>query len=208
MNSIDRPSADHSIEQFLMTPESRDDLTKELVGILQGKRVVFIGDDDHLSVQLSGQVDPVVLEIDQRVKDSLTLQLGDNAEVVEYDVRAKVPQDIEKADAFVINPPYSSKNQGLGIKVWLKRACEMTRPGGIGVMIIPWHFEEDWAVDNREAIKEFIEQNGMSIVSILDSQQFYDDVNHDNLFSNAIVLNRGFQEKIDLDIPNGDSIYR
>lgn len=48
--SHNRPDADMSIEQYLMTPESMATQTMLLQSTFQNKKVLFLGDDDHMSV--------------------------------------------------------------------------------------------------------------------------------------------------------------
>lgn len=68
-----RPEADMSIEQYLMTPESMARQVNIMKSVLSDKKVLFLGDDDHLSVLFGKYLDvsPVVVEYDARIRRSL-----------------------------------------------------------------------------------------------------------------------------------------
>ena len=68
-----RSKADLTIEQYLMTPESMVNQVIKLEHLLKGKKVFFLGDDDHISTLFAKylKVKPVVAEYDARIRKSL-----------------------------------------------------------------------------------------------------------------------------------------
>lgn len=198
MKDTDRPSADHSLEQFLMTPESLKTQAERVGPLLAGKRVFFLGDDDHLSPLLAGDfgVKPVVYEIDERVRASLSSQFDrfriEGAIVVAYDARNPIVID-EPCEAFYINPPYSSKSDGLGIKVWIMRALQACQEKSEGVLVMPWNggnISAAWVGDVQASIERFLVNNGLSITGLDHNVSSYENVNDSGLLSSNVYLER------------------
>ena len=97
-------------------------------GDLEGRRIIFLGDDDatSIAVTLTGYVKEIsVIDIDKSIiqflnemKDKLALR---NINILEFDLRNPIPEDLSnKFDVVVMDPPYT--NQGL--RLFLKRAKE------------------------------------------------------------------------------------
>jgi predicted methyltransferase len=196
--AVERPTANHSIEQFLMTPESLQVQVRKVGPFLAEKRVFFLGDDDHVSPLLARDygVRPVVYEIDERVRTSLATQFSKyqiiDVMVADYDARSPVAIG-ELCEAFYINPPYSSKSEGLGIKVWLMRALEACQGESVGVLVMPWtggNVSASWVSDVQESVQSFLAHNGLSISAIDHNVSSYEDVNDTGLLSSNIYLER------------------
>jgi hypothetical protein len=137
-----------------------------------------------------------VYEIDERVRASLTAQFGnfgvDNAIVAAYDARYPIIID-EACEAFYINPPYSSKSEGLGIKVWLMRALEACQEKSVGVLVVPWNggdINASWVGDVQSSIEEFLTSNGLSITATDQNVSSYEEINDSGLLSSNIYLKR------------------
>jgi predicted methyltransferase len=190
-----RPTADHSIEQFLMKPEDLEAQADRIGPFLSGRRVFFLGDDDHMSPILAVRfnVSPVVYEIDPRVRESLVSwfsRLGIKGNVQIYDVHNPV-QITPKCGAFYINPPYSSKSEGLGAKIWLMRALEACDPECSGILVLPWEggsIDETWVDEVQQSVTSFIQNNGVKIMKIDHNSASYSDTNHLGLMSSNLYL--------------------
>lgn len=193
-----RPPADHAIEQFLMTPESVEIQLERVGPFLQNRSVFFLGDDDHISPLLAREYDsrPYVYEYDKRIRANLDrwfkyFQLQD-AQIYEYDVRNKIePRPF--CDSFYINPPYSAKSSGLGIKIWLMRAIEACVDDCWGVIVMPRresNIHTTWVGDVEYSVDEFITANGFVILHVDEGISNYADTNDQNLKSSNVYVQR------------------
>lgn len=139
-----RPKADFALDQAKSLPETT--AARALLaldyGVLLGKRVAFVGDDDFTAVGLAilgqmmeerGAAGPTrltVLDIDKRilsVMGGLADQYGYPVEPVEYDARLPVPKQLVGThDAFFTDPPYTVA----GARLFVSRGVELCRPAG------------------------------------------------------------------------------
>lgn len=189
-----RPEADMSIEQYLMTPESMTRQVNIMKPVLNGKKVLFLGDDDHLSV-LFGRylnVSPVVVEYDARIRRSLRDNYVknniNNYLIEEYDARNVLPRHVN-TDAFYINPPYSSKNRGKGAKVWLSRVAGAVPVGSLSVLVYPIDEGLQWTLDCTNDILQYAYDCGLMVVNIDKDIHTYEHLPKDpGLLSSNIYL--------------------
>lgn len=209
-----RPPADHALEQFHMTWDSMMRQAEDLITLFQGKRVLFLGDDDHISVLLAafGDIEPVVYEIDPRVVKSLRewatkLQLL-NFSAIEHDIRVKLNIS-KKTDAFYINPPYSSRNHGYGIKFWITRALENCTNDCCGVIVMPSDEHLKWVNDNWIEVQRFVAANGCRIMNHHRLIHVYNETNDLALKSENLYVRRydaSLEDKEDA--RPGEKLYR
>lgn len=214
LNSL-RPEADMSIEQYLMTPESMTRQVDMMRLVFSNKKVLFLGDDDHLSV-LFGRylnVSPVVVEYDARtqlsLRDNYARNNINNYIIEEYDARNVLPQHI-KADAFYINPPYSSKNHGKGVKVWLSRVAGAVPVGSVSVLVYPIDEDLQWTLDCTHDILQYAYDCGLIVVNIDKDIHTYGHLPKDpGLLSSNIYLYK-FKDCVAKEIKDidGSSLYR
>ena len=209
-----RPEADMSIEQYLMTPESMTRQVNVMKPVLNGKKVLFLGDDDHLSV-LFGKylnVSPVVVEYDVRIRRSLRDNYVNNINnylIEEYDARNVLPRHVN-ADAFYINPPYSSKNRGKGAKVWLSRVAGAVPVGSLSVLVYPIDEGLQWTLDCTNDILQYAYDCGLMVVNIDKDIHTYGHLPKDpGLLSSNIYLYK-FKDCVAKEIKDidGSSLYR
>lgn len=195
--AFSRPSANHRLEQFLMKPE---ELTKQADNVgpfLSDKRVFFLGDDDHISPILSTRfnVHPIVFEVDPRIRDNLSAWFdrpGISGEISDYDARLPI-ESSPLCESFYINPPFSSKSGGLGIKIWLMRALEACQPTANGVIVMPWdggNINQSWVDEVQCSVVEFIGNNGCDILRIDWNTASYFDTTHEDLRSSNVYIQR------------------
>lgn len=210
-----RPEADMSIEQYLMTPESMARQVNIMKPVLNGKKVLFLGDDDHLSV-LFGRylnVSPVVVEYDARIRRSLRDNYVknniNNYLIEEYDARNVLPRHVN-ADAFYINPHYSSKNRGKGAKVWLSRVARAVPVGSLSVLVYPIDEGLQWTLDCTNDILQYAYDCGLMVVNIDKDIHTYEHLPKDpGLLSSNIYLYK-FKDCVAKEIKDidGGSLYR
>lgn len=118
-------------DQFIATAQTS--ISKALImedkGLIKGKKIALLGDDDLLSVSLSligGYLGLTVLDIDQdvntaakAVNDSLGIK---NIQTVLFDVRRKLkPELMGKFDVVVTDPPYTKS----GVLLFINRAVQL-----------------------------------------------------------------------------------
>jgi len=210
-----RPKADLSIEQYLMTPESMVEQVFRLQNMMRGKKVLQLGDDDHLSILFAQYLEaqPIVAEYDSRIIDSLTgIYKADpnlDARIIEYDARTLLPVDI-LADLFYINPPYSSKNHGKGAMVWISRVANAVPVGSTSVLVYPIDEGLFWTLECFDKILKYAHECGLVVVGIDRDVHTYNYLPKDpGLLSSNIYLykyaNRAPKEIRDID---GNALYR
>ena len=198
--SQSRPDADMSIEQYLMTPESMTTQTMQLQNLFHDKRVLYLGDDDHMSVIFARFLNakPMVAEYD--VQDS---------KIFEYDARRPMPANLT-AESFYINPPYSSKNHGKGAKVWISRVASAVPVGSTSVLVYPIDEKLPWTFLCMSEIITYAISCGLAVVGIDRDLHTYGHLPKDpGLLSSNIYLFK-FEDKQPEEIEDieGESLYR
>lgn len=188
-----RPQADHTVEQYLMTTESMYTQLNICRDFFVDKRVVFLGDDDHLSIIASKlfntnstviEIDPRIIENQKHIEKDLRLK---QHKTIPYDIRNSLEKlNLKKFDGFVVNPPYGSKNEAYGAKVWLSRALEILKPQSMGLLILPINFDLHWSIKNMLKVQEFLASNNSIVVKIDNDIHTYEDLPDLNLRSSNI----------------------
>lgn len=211
-----RPIADHSVEQYLMTGESLYAQLNICKEFLFDSRIVFLGDDDHLSILASKiyNTKSVVVEIDSRIiknekRLAKVLHLQ-NHKIIVHDIRTSLKSlNLSKFDGFVANPPYSSKNEAYGIKVWISRALEVLKPKSIGLLILPINFDLPWSLKNMSIVQEFLATNNCVVVKIDNDIHTYEDLPDLNLRSSNIwIYYMGGASNLIPALPKETNVYR
>ncbi len=212
--AAERPVPDTSLEQFHMTADSLIRQAEKLQEIFSGKTVLFLGDDDHVSVLLAAfsDVTPVVYDIDVRVIDSLNTW-AERLPLLRYsarvhDIRDPLPES-RLCDAFYINPPYASHNAGYSIRFWLTRALEGCIPNCDGVLVLPTDDTLRWVNDNWFSVQEFLGANGCRIINRDRLTHLYEQTNDLGLRSENLYLRRYDSSKSRKEDPRpGPDLYR
>jgi len=189
-----RPQANKEVEQVLMTEESlrlQGMLLQQMVP--SEASVASLGDDDHVSVLLGATNGNsiTVFENDDRIIESLQQAASAYAlrshTVVKFDLANVLPEGYEaKFDVCLSNPPYSSKNKGFGIKVWLSRSVQLLRSNGLGLLVVPIQDDLRWSLDNMLRIQSYLSELGCAIVRIDKDVHAYYDANDEALMSSNI----------------------
>jgi predicted methyltransferase len=124
-------------DQFLATPETSYNKAQIIFdkGMVEGKSIAFIGDDDLNSLTLGilslenldkGYKNITVFDIDNQVLESVkkaSEKIGlKNIELVNYDARNKLDKKyLGKFDVVVFDPPYTRS----GVALFLQRSIEL-----------------------------------------------------------------------------------
>lgn len=195
-----RPQANHGIEQFLMTPASLLLQIEKTANLFKDKKILFLGDDDHFSIILANYVKTAkisVLEYDTRIisnQQALKVELNLlNHSIVEYDATNPLDKSIltyNDYDYFIVNPPYGSKNELYGSKVWISRCLEVLKVGGKGLVILPVDFKYQWSIENMKFLQQFLLDNNCAVYEIERNLHNYFDVNDKGLMSSNIWVTK------------------
>ena len=210
-----RPPADLSIEQYLMTSESLVAQVIALESVFRDKKILHLGDDDHLSVLFAHYLNcqPYVAEYDERIRKSLQNMYHEynvnNSDVIPYDARELLPSGVT-ADAFYINPPYSSKNNGKGAKVWISRASQAVPVGSTSILVYPIDETLPWTLSCFSEIIDFAYQQGFVVTNIDRDLHTYEYLPKDpGLLSSNIYLYKFKESKpIEVEDIHDESLYR
>lgn len=189
-----RSTPKREIDQIYMDNRSMVLQAKKCYRYLNNKDCVFLGDGDGASIyyallqkyNLEKPINSItVLDIDDEILKYHKNLLNENnlekvikCDYIKYDVRNVLPQDLyNKFDFFYINPPYSSKNEGESIKVWLYRCFDLIKENGEGCIIIPTDKNYPWSIKNTKIIEEFLKEFGFEITkSFIDVHSYHLDV--------------------------------
>lgn len=214
-----RPTPDVSLEQFLMEDEGMVEQVLLLANRIEPLTdIVFIGDDDHISLLLAKflSVNISVFDIDERVVDSINElaakhELAGFVRAQHYDVRDEFPEP-GKFAFFYINPPYSSKNEALGVKVWLMRALDAIKADCDGVLVFPGVSNDPelaWVANNVLKFSKYLVESGCVISAIEHDKHAYIDTNDKHLYSTNYVIHRiGQQQAPRISVPSDEKLYR
>lgn len=193
---LSRPKGNLLLEQYLMTSESVYCQLEKCRDLFQNKDVLFLGDDDHISLLMSYffNTRSTVLELDSRViKNQIlwekTLKL-DNHIIIKSDFKDPIKSLLkDKFDIFYANPPYGSKNKGLGALVWLSRGLSLLKKEGFGLLVYPIRFDFYWSLTNMNKIQNFLTKNDSIIVGVDHDLHTYQSLKKDpNLRSSNILF--------------------
>lgn len=125
-----------------------------------GRKLVFIGDGDSISLCLAylmhrevlteGPEEILVLDFDERMVKAVERfadkeQIGHRITSRLYNCIDSLPADLlGKYNAFYTNPPWGASNEGESVKVFAERGMEACGPDSVGVVVIaddstvPW----------------------------------------------------------------------
>ncbi|MBN2156975.1 MAG: bis-aminopropyl spermidine synthase family protein [Candidatus Lokiarchaeota archaeon] len=182
LNSIfaKRPSVDTTLDQSKNTVETAIQRACYLYekGALEGKRVLFIGDDDFTSVcvgmmsKIFFPNDPFILipksitviDIDARIVESIQTIFRNNKltiQCIQYDLREPIPSELlHSFDTIITDPPYSP--DGLGL--FLSRALSCMDSGVNKDIFLSFAHRSP---DQTMKIQSIMTQMGLSIVEII-----------------------------------------
>ncbi|WP_457611665.1 bis-aminopropyl spermidine synthase family protein [Methanocaldococcus sp.] len=144
-----RPEVNTLLDQSFATPETsvyRAALMCEK-GDLEGKRIIFIGDDDltSLPVALTNFPEEVcVVDIDERLLkliEKFNKAENLNIKVVKHDLRDELPEELKgRFDVFNTDPPYTIN----GLKLFLSRGIESLGSEGIAYLSYSHKPIDEW----------------------------------------------------------------
>ncbi|MCS4541428.1 MAG: bis-aminopropyl spermidine synthase family protein [Euryarchaeota archaeon] len=170
-----RPIPDTLLDQAYATPETAVFRTAIMAerGDLEGKNILFLGDDDLTSIPtaLTGLPERIVaLDIDKRLLELIEkIAKAENLEIeaVEHDLRNSLPNSLKNQfDVFFTDPPYTIP----GLSLFLSRGIEGLKPG---IKYIYLAFSHKGPEDRLEVQKTLTEM-GLVITELLPGFNIYE----------------------------------
>ncbi|OGY18264.1 MAG: hypothetical protein A3F04_00120 [Candidatus Chisholmbacteria bacterium RIFCSPHIGHO2_12_FULL_49_9] len=174
-----RPEPFRKYDQFTATVETtaRRAALIDFFADVQGKNLLFLGDDDFTSVAVSayGTAKTVsVLDIDERILRGIrTISDKDKFQIrcERYDARGELPKKFTGAfDVVFTDPPYTQT----GISLFVSRAIEALDPANLAGRIYCCYGNSDRAKERFLPIYEVFGHSGLMIRWIFDKLNRYD----------------------------------
>jgi len=174
----------------------------------RGKRLVFIGDGDAISVCVAylhtrgildyGPSQIAVFDFDERICGAVTRfadkeQLGQlKAEL--YNCLDPFPHSAE-FDCFYTNPPWGASNGGESVKVFVQRGMEATGYNGEGMVVLADDAELEWTKRVLANVQDFVIKSGYFVQRMMSQLHQYHlddapDLRSSNLLIKALPGNR------------------
>lgn len=145
-----------------------------------GKRLVFVGDGDAISLCLPylmkkkildcGPKEILLLDFDERIVKAVERfadreRISDHIQARHYNCVDALPADLlGKFNAFYTNPPWGASNSGESVKVFIERGMEACGEDSVGVVVIAddpavaWSRKVLWETQKFAIEKEFYVQ--------------------------------------------------
>lgn len=174
-----RPSPKRSYDQFTATIETtaKRAALLDLLQDVQGKKVLFLGDDDLTSVvtaNLRSAQDVTVTDIDKRILntiDEISEELDLKIRRIEHDLKKPIPLGLRnKFDTVFTDPPYTSE----GIKLFVSRAIEALDKRNQAARVYVCYGNSDRAKERFLSIQETLTGSGLMIRWTLDRFNRYE----------------------------------
>jgi predicted methyltransferase len=172
-----RPSPRWEIDQVHTTVEDLARRTAFVAesGDLDGKDLLFVGDDDLCSLVVCATGAPrrvVVVDIDDRILDCIRTTAGARGmpiEVVRYDLErfAEDPTSdglAQEFDVFLTDPPYSEAGSLLFCAFGM--AALRPRPGSAAYVALPWLAREAWSDELQLRVQRAFLDQGFFLTDV------------------------------------------
>lgn len=141
-----------------------------------GRRLVFIGDGDAISVCVAylrargvlnfGPAHITVLDFDERTVDAVN-RFAERERIMHLDARLYNVLDALDSDltfdCFYTNPPWGASNNGESVNVFAERGMEAVRQAGDGMVVIADDDELDWPKRVLASVQGFAARKGFYV---------------------------------------------
>ncbi len=203
-----RPKPLREFDQIYMMSGDMLAQTELIRSYVNGKRLLFLGDGDGMSMLFGllaskGELEPprqmVVLDFDKRILSNIerfAVQHGFKRynvilETAPYNViDAPIGKYIGVFDFFYVNPPYGSKNNGISTIVWLERCLEFCTYSCSGCLVIPYDDKESWSQEAMLNIQRFLSEKGFVVRDMVSNMHYYHLKDNPVLQSATIIVDR------------------
>lgn len=197
-----RPTPLRDFDQISMHGGDLLRQVKLIAPYLEGKDIVFMGDNDSTSLMLGmlglcGSARPnhmLVLDFDERLltnMQDLAKKHGFSylLEVRLYNAFDTLPNDlVNQYDWFYTNPPFGSQNQGLSPQLFITRGCELVKEGGSGCIILPYDQQRAWTREAMLATQRFLTLHGWVVKEELGQLHQYHLDDDQELLSSMLMV--------------------
>jgi predicted methyltransferase len=201
-----RPTVNTSIDQSFATPETAVYRAAFMAdrGDLEGKRILFVGDDDLTSIPtaMSGLCDEVVvMDIDDRLLNlinEISEKEGLNIKTIKQDFRNPIKNEYMGAyDTVFTDPPYTLD----GLKLFLSRSVEGLGEGKDGTLYLAFSHKP---IDEYLELQKIINSMGFVIYELIPGFNTYEgsEIIGNTTFLARLIgknLKKFEEEEIDLD---------
>ena len=199
-----RPLVDTTIDQSFATPETstyRAALMYER-GDLEGKRILFVGDDDltSLPTALTNMAEEIaVVDIDERILkliEKFSQKEGVEIKTIKHDLRNPLPEDLkERFDVISTDPPYTVN----GLKLFLSRGIEALGREGIAYLSYSHKPIDEWL-----SIQKAITDMGFVISELIPNFNYYEG---SEIIANTTFITRLVGKNLKINIGDTEKIY-
>lgn len=173
-----RPSPERRLDQFTATIETtaRRASLLQFFGDLEGKRLLFLGDDDFTSVavaslKVASHIE--VLDVDKRILDSIkdiseteTLSIS----TTRSDLKQRLPNQLMRSfDVVFSDPPYTEN----GMNLFLSRAIQALDPDNNTARIYTCYGNSDRGKERYLPVQRLFTESGLMMRWIFDGFNRY-----------------------------------
>lgn len=163
-----RPSPERRFDQFTATIETTARRTSllQFLGDIEGKRILFLGDDDFTSIgvaslELASHIE--VLDVDKRILDSIkgvAETEGFSISTTRSDLTQRLPNQLMRNfDVVFTDPPYTEN----GMNLFLSRAIQALDPDNQTARIYACYGNSDRAKERYLPIQRLFTESGLLI---------------------------------------------
>lgn len=201
IHSKNRPTVNTSIDQSYATPETATHRAAFMAdrGDLEGKRILFVGDDDLTSIPtaLSGLCEEVVvMDIDDRLLNlikNISKKENLNIKTIKHDFRNSIKEEYKNSfDVVFTDPPYTIE----GLKLFLARGVEAL--GKEGTLYLAFSHKP---INEYLELQKILLNTGFVIYELLPGFNKYEGseiIGNTTFLARLIGRNLNFNEEIDL----------
>lgn len=171
-------------------------------GDLEGKRILFVGDDDltSLPTALTNMAEEIaVVDIDERILkliEKFSQKEGVKIKTIKHDLRNPLPQDLkERFDVISTDPPYTVD----GLKLFLSRGIEALGKEGIAYLSYSHKPIDEWL-----SIQKAITNMGFVISELIPNFNYYEG---SEIIANTTFIARLVGKNLKINIGDTEKIY-
>ncbi len=152
-----------------------------------GKRIVFIGDGDAISVCVAymlnrevlsyGPTKITVLDFDERIVNAVRRfadrERLENLDAQLYNVLDAIPDQLVDFDCFYTNPPWGQYNSGESINLFVDRGIEAVNNNGEGLVVIADDSDLPWPQEVLAEVQGYAASRGFYVARMQPELHLY-----------------------------------